>query len=136
MTKAMENIHHVANNVYELSSNFALRIVKLYQYLTEQKQEKIISKQLLRSGTSIGANAFEGKNAYNRDDFTFKMNIALKEAGETGYWIDLLHQAKYLDDIEYDSLYKDWTLLYSVLMKIVKTTKSQNSNLKTQKDKS
>ena len=83
--------------------------------------------ECLRSGTSIGANAFEGKNAFSRDDFTFKMSIALKEAGETGFWIDLLHQAKYLDDLEYDSLYKDWNLLYAVLMKIVKTTKSQTS---------
>ena len=133
----MENIPHIANNVYELSSKFALRIVKLYQYLTEQKNERVISKQLLRSGTSIGANTFEGKNANSRDDFTFKMSIALKEAGETGYWIDLLHQANYLDDLEYDSLNKDWNLLYAVLMKIVKTTKTQkqNSNLKSQNSK-
>ena len=67
------------NNVYELASNFALRIVKLYQFLTESKKESIMSKQLLRSGTSIGANCFEAQNAYSRDDFAYKMSIALKE---------------------------------------------------------
>ena len=117
--------HITENNVYDLTSNFALRIVKLYQYLTEEKKEWVISKQLLRSGTSIGANTFEGKNAYSRDDFTFKMSIALKEAGETGFWIDLLHKADYIDDKEYNSLYRDWNHIYAVLTKIVKTTKSQ-----------
>ena len=64
--------HITESNVYDLTSNFALRIVKLNQYLTEEKKEWVISKQLLRSGTSIGANTFEGKNAYSRDDFAFK----------------------------------------------------------------
>ena len=115
----------IVNNIYDLSSDFAIRIIKLYQYLTEQKKERIISKQLLRSGTSIGANAFEGKNAYSKEDFTFKMNIALKEAGETGYWIDLLHKTHYLDDAQYNSLFKDWNRIYAVLVKIVKASKSQ-----------
>ena len=82
----------IENNIYEIASNFAIRIVNLYKYLTEEKKEYIMSKQLFRSGTSIGANTFEGKNAYSREDFAFKMSIALKEAGETGYWIDLLHR--------------------------------------------
>ena len=115
----------IVNNIYDLSSDFAIRIIKLYQYLTEQKKERIISKQLLRSGTSIGANAFEGKNAYSKEDFTFKMNIALKEAGETGYWIDILHKTHYLDDAQYNSLFKDWNRIYAVLVKIVKASKSQ-----------
>lgn len=75
----------VVNNIYELASNFALRIVKLYKYLTENKKEHIMSKQLLRAGTSIGANCFEGKNGHTRDDFAYKMSIALKKAGETGH---------------------------------------------------
>ena len=91
-----------ANNIYELDSGFALRIVNLYKYLTEKKKEYVISKQLLRSGTSIGANCFEGKNAYSREDFAYKMSIALKETGESGFWIDLLHRANYLDDNQYD----------------------------------
>ena len=115
----------IVNNIYDLSSDFAIRIIKLYQYLTEQKKERIISKQLLRSGTSIGANAFEGKNAYSKEDFAFKMNIALKEAGETGYWIDILHKTHYLDDAQYNSLFKDWNRIYAVLVKIVKASKSQ-----------
>ena len=115
----------IVNNIYDLSSDFAIRIIKLYQYLTEQKKERIIPKQLLRSGTSIGANAFEGKNAYSKEDFAFKMNIALKEAGETGYWIDILHKTHYLDDAQYNSLFKDWNRIYAVLVKIVKASKSQ-----------
>ena len=117
--------HEVANNIYELASDFALRIVNLYKYLTEEKKEYIMSKQLLRSGTSIGANSFEGKNANSRDDFAFKMGIALKEAGESGFWIDLLHRAGYLDDTQYESLSNDWNHVYAVLVKIVKATKPQ-----------
>lgn len=114
-----------ANNIYELASGFALRIVNLYKYLTEKKKEYVISKQLLRPGTSIGANCFEGKNAYSREDFAYKMSIALKETGESGFWIDLLHRANYLDDNQYDSLFQDWNHVYAVLVKIVKATKPQ-----------
>ena len=114
-----------AATIYELASDFALRIVKLYKFLTEEKKEFVISKQLLRSGTSIGANSFEGKNAHSRDDFAYKMSIALKEAGESGFWIDLLHRAQYLDDNQYESLYQDWSHVYAVLVKIVKATKPQ-----------
>ncbi len=120
----------VANNVYELSRDFALRIVNLYKFLTDEKKEFVISKQLLRSGTSIGANSFEGKNAYSREDFAYKMSVALKEAGETGFWIDLLHRANYLDDKQYDSLFQDWNHIYAVLVKIVKATKPQILNHK------
>ena len=106
----------IANNIYELSSSFALRIVKLYKYLTEEKKEYVMSKQLLRSGTSIGANSFEGKNTHSRDDFAYKMSIALKEAGETGFWIDLLHRNGYLDDIQYNSIYNDCEELVKILV--------------------
>ena len=122
----------VANNIYELTSNFALRIVNLYKYLTDEKKEFVMSKQLLRAGTSIGANSFEGKNAHSRDDFAFKMGIALKEAGESGFWIDLLHRADYLDDKQYESLFQDWNRVYAVLVKIVKATKPQILNLNSQ----
>lgn len=117
--------HVIENNIYEISSNFAIRIVKLYKYLTEEKKEYIMSKQLFRSGTSIGANTFEGKNAYSREDFSFKMSIALKEAGETGYWLDLLHRTNYINDSQFQSLYDDWNKVYAVLVKIVKSTKPQ-----------
>ena len=115
----------VENNVYEITSEFAIRIVKLYKYLTEEKHEYIMSKQLFCSGTSIGANTFEGKNAQSRADFCNKMNIALKEATESGFWIDLLHKTDYLDDVLFESFYKDWNRIMGVLTKIVKATKNE-----------
>jgi four helix bundle protein len=117
----------IENNIYDLSKEFAIRIVKLYNYLRDNKQERVMSKQLLRSGTSIGANVFEGKNAQSRPDFTTKMNIALKEATESGYWIDLLHDTNYLSDSEFESIFADCKRIIAVLTKIVKTTKPQKS---------
>jgi four helix bundle protein len=113
------------NNIYEISRAFAIRIVTLYKYLKEEKSEYIISKQLFRSGTSIGANVFEGKNAQSRADFANKMNVALKEASESGYWIDLLHETHYLTDSEFDSINDECSRLIGVLTKIVKATKQQ-----------
>mgnify|MGYP002868903898 CR=1 FL=1 len=84
-----------------------------------------MSKQAFRSGTSIGANAFEAKNAQSRADFTCKMGIALKEATETGYWLDLLHEAGCLDDALFDSLDNDCNKIIAVLTKIIKATKLQ-----------
>ena len=121
----MRFMDRVENNVYEITSEFAIRIVKLYKYLTDEKHEYIMSKQLFRSGTSIGANTFEGKNAQSRADFCNKMNIALKEATESGFWIDLLHKTDYLDDVLFDSFYKDWNRIMGVLTKIVKATKNE-----------
>ena len=115
----------IDNNIYDLSKAFAIRIVKLYNYLADAKSEHVMSKQLLRSGTSIGANVFEGKQAQSRADFTSKMNIALKEASESGYWIDLLHDTHYLSDSEYQSLFSDCKRIIAVLTKIVKSTKPQ-----------
>ena len=110
-------------NVYEISRTFAIRIVNLYKYLKEEKSEFIMSKQLFRSGTSIGANVFEGKNAQSRADFTNKMNVALKEATESAYWIDLLHETHFLNDKEFDSIYDECSKIIGVLTKIVKATK-------------
>ena len=110
------------NNVYEISRTFAIRIVNLYKYLKEERSEFIMSKQLFRSGTSIGANVFEGKNTQSRADFTNKMNVALKEATESAYWIDLLHETHFLND-EFDSIYDECSKIIGVLTKIVKATK-------------
>ena len=121
----MRFMDRVENNVYEITSEFAIRIVKLYKYLTDEKHEYIMSKQLFRSGTSIGANTFEGKNAQSRADFCNKMNIALKEATESGFWIDLLHKTDYMDDVLFESFYKDWNRIMGVLTKIVKATKNE-----------
>ena len=83
-----------------------------------------MSKQIFRSGTSIGANVFEGKNAQSRADFSSKMNIALKEATETGYWLDLLHEANCLDDSLFESLNDECSKIIAILTKIVKATKA------------
>jgi four helix bundle protein len=115
----------VENNIYEISKAFAVRIVNLYSHLTENKKEFVMSKQLLRSGTSIGANVFEGKQAQSRADFSSKMNIALKEASESGYWIELLYDTHFLSDSEYESLFSDCKRIIAVLTKIVKSTKVQ-----------
>ena len=115
----------VDNNIYLISRDFALRIIKLFSYLKDTKNEYIMSKQLFRSGTSIGANVFEGKNAQSRADFSSKMNIALKEATETLYWIDLLHTADYLSDTEYESINADCVRILATLTKIVKATKTE-----------
>ena len=114
----------IENNIYDLSKAFAIRIVKLYNNLKDNQQEYVMSKQLFRSGTSIGANVFEGKNAQSRPDFASKMNIALKEATESDYWIDLLHETNYLSDSEYESINADCKNIITILIKIVKSTKS------------
>ena len=84
-----------------------------------------MSKQVFRSGTSVGANVYEGKNAQTRPDFSTKMNIALKEATETGYWLDLLHETNYLGDDTFDSIMNDCNRIIAVLTKIVKSTKNR-----------
>ena len=92
------------NQVLNDSKDFALRIIRLYNYLKEEKQVSVLSKQILRSGTSIGANVRESVNAQSRMDFINKLNIALKEANETEYWLELLHESNYLDDKQFESI--------------------------------
>ena len=111
------------NPVVDKSFKFALRIVKLYQLLCEQRKEYVISKQLLRSGTAVGALVREAEQAESRADFIHKMAIALKEANETEYWLELLHQSNYLDDNSYISIFADTKGLLKLLTSIVKTTK-------------
>ena len=107
----------VENDIYILSKSFALRVVRLYKYLTDEHKEYVLSKQLLRSGTSIGANVHKGKNGQSCADFCSKMNIALKEATESNYWIDLLREAEYISESEYKSLSDDCHKLQAVLKK-------------------
>ena len=102
---------------------FAKRIVKCYRHLKTIKRESILSAQLLRSGTSVGANVREGLYAQSRKDFISKMNIALKEAGETDYWLEILHTSEYLTDTEFTSLKRDNEELIKLLTSIVKSTK-------------
>ena len=107
------------------SFRFALRIVKLCEYLRNEKKEFTLSKQLLRGGTSVGANVAESQQAQSRLDFVNKLNIALKEAVETNYWIRLLYAAEYLSKTEYDSIIVDCRELEKMLTSIIKTTKTQ-----------
>lgn len=105
---------------------FAVRIVKLYQYLSTHQKEFVLSKQLLRSGTSIGANIEEGVAAQSRKDFISKFSIALKEAKETHYWLRLLKDCSYIDDKSFDSIIADCTETIVLLTKILKTTKAND----------
>ena len=112
--------------VGEKSLAYAKRIAKCYRYLKDKKKESVMSKQLLRSGTSIGANVREGIYAQSRKDFISKMNIALKEAGETGYWLEVIHSAEYLTDDEFESMRADNEELVRLLTAIIKTTKGRS----------
>ncbi len=116
------------NQILIDSKAFALRIIKLYKFLKEEKQVYVLSKQILRSGTSIGANVRESVNAQSRMDFINKLNIALKEANETEYWLELLHEAGIIDDRQFDSIYNDCGRIAATLTKIIKTTKNNIEN--------
>ena len=109
--------------VGEKSLAFAKRIAKCYRYLNDKKKETVMSKQILRCGTSIGANVREDLYAQSRKDFISKLNIALKEAGETDYWLDVIHSAGYFTDDEYNSLKVDNDELLKLLTAIIKKTK-------------
>ena len=109
--------------IQEKSFSFAIRIVNLCRYLRDEQKEYVLSKQLLRSGTSIGANIAEAQQAQSRADFVNKVNIALKEAYETNYWIRLLHATQYLNTKEYESIIADCSELEKLLIAITKAAK-------------
>jgi four helix bundle protein len=116
-------------NVIECKSKaFAVRVVKLAGYLQEQKREFVMSKQLLRCGTSIGANVKEALRGQSKADFISKMNIALKESSETEYWLEILHETEYLSDSEFESIYADSKEILKILISIVKTSRSSMHN--------
>lgn len=104
------------------SFDFAVRIVNLYKFLTHEKKEYILSKQLLRCGTSIGANVAEAQKAQTKPDFNAKMNVALKEANETQYWLKLLYKTNYLTENEFDSIESDIKEIIAILTSICKKT--------------
>lgn len=109
-----------------LEKSFALRVVKAYKYLTEEKREYVLSKQFLRSGTSIGANAEEATGGQSKADFISKISIAYKEARETRYWIRLLNSADYFDNAQADSLLDDVEELLKIMGKIQITSKGNS----------
>ncbi len=114
------------------SYSFALRIINLYKWLASDKKEFILSKQLLRSGTAVGALIKEAEHSQSKADFLNKINIALKEANETEYWLMLLKDSLYLSEMEYASIHTDCGELIRLLASIVKTTKS---NIKVEKQR-
>lgn len=119
--------------VYDKSLAYAVRIVNLYKYLCEQKRETVMSKQLLRSGTSIGANISEALNEESDSDFIHKLAIAQKEVNETAYWLKLLETTEYLSVQEYQSMSSDTEELRKIITSII-LTKKENIQ-KTQKNK-
>ena len=116
--KIMDNV------IEEKSLCFAVRIVKLNQYLRTKKKEYVLSKQLLRCGTSIGANIAESQHAQSKADFISKLEISLKETSETKYWLRLMKETGYLSNPEFESIFSDCVELEKILVSIIKTTKN------------
>ena len=109
--------------VADKSKAFALRVIKLYTFLRNERSEYVLSRQVLRSGTSIGANIRESRNAQSDLDFINKMSIALKEADETAYWLELLQGSEFISQVQFESLYKDLDELIAMLITIIKKKK-------------
>ena len=112
------------NVLKEKSFGFALRVVNLFQYLQKKKKEFVMSKQLLRAGTAVGAMVREAEFAESRSDFTHKMSIALKEINETLYWLELLNASNYLSTRQFESIHRDATEIIRLLASTVKTAKT------------
>ena len=108
------------NVIMRKSFAFSVRIVNLHKYLSQEKKESVISKQIYRSGTSIGANIAEAQRAQSTADFVAKMKIALKEANESQYWFQLLHETKYITDKEFQSIHNDLLEILKILTAICK----------------
>ena len=113
------------NIVLTKSKSFAVRIIRLYQYLCRERREYVISKQILRCGTSVGANIKEALRGQSSADFAAKMNIALKEASETEYWLELLYETDYINKKQFISIYVDCQEVIKLLYSIVKTTREK-----------
>lgn len=113
------------NVIVDKSFDFAVRIVNLHKHLTAEKKEFVLSKQLMRSGTSIGANVSEAIRGQSDADFISKLSIALKEANETDYWLRLLNKTDYLNEKEYESISKDLDEVIAILVSIIKTMKNK-----------
>ncbi|MFN3487542.1 MAG: four helix bundle protein [Emticicia sp.] len=116
------------NIVKNKSFSFAVRVVKLYQYLCEQKKEFILSKQLLRSGTSVGAMVREAEHAETKNDFKHKMGIAQKEINETIYWLELLKETQYLTTEQFEGINADAVEIIKLITTILKSVKSNINN--------
>ena len=126
MYQKYRNLKMKENIIADKSKAFALRIIKMYRYLSAEKKEYVLSKQVLRSGTSIGANVKEAIRGQSRSDFYAKMNISLKECSETEYWLELLHESGYLADDHFKSIYEDCQELIRILVSITKNQKLES----------
>ncbi len=122
-----DDIKHILR---DKSKAFAIRIVRLSRYLQENFHEYVLSRQVLKSGTSIGANIRESKNAQSISDFISKLEIALKESDETEYWLEILHETGYISDDEFDSVVTDNKELTAMLVSIVKASKKKRETEK------
>ena len=111
------------NNIKDKTFKFAVRIIKLYQFLTTDKKEFVLSKQILRSGTSIGANYREADNAESKADFVHKLAISQKEADETIYWLELLKETKYINKKEFESIHQEAVEILKIIKTIIIKTK-------------
>lgn len=116
----------MANIIAQKSEDFAVRIINLSLYLENERDEHIIARQIFRSGTSVGANVAESENAQSKSDFISKLNIALKEADETAYWLRLLKRTGYLSLDLFDSIYPDIIEIIAILISSIKTAKGDN----------
>jgi len=116
------------NIVKNKSFEFAIRVVKLYQFLCDQQKEFVLSKQLLRSGTSVGAMVREAEHAETKKDFIHKMAIAQKEINETMYWLELLQQTQYLNNEQFESVNNDALEIIKLITSIIKTAKTNIKN--------
>ena len=114
--------------VYELSKKFALRVVKLYLFLKEGQKEYVMSKQIYRCGTSIGANVAESQFAQSDADYINKLSIALKEAAETMYWLDLIYESELISTKQYDSMLNDVKIITGTLVNIINKMKNTQEN--------
>ncbi|WP_407509148.1 four helix bundle protein [Elizabethkingia anophelis] len=116
------------NIIKQKSFDFAVRVIKLYQYLSNDKKEFILSKQILRSGTSVGAMIRESEHAQSKSDFIHKLSIAQKEINETIYWLELFQATDYLSAQEFESINEDAVEIIKFITSIIKTTKNNINN--------
>ena len=114
--------------IVKKSKNFALRIINMYNYLCAEKREYVMSKQILRSGTSIGANVREGVRGQTKPDFIAKMSVAQKEAEETCYWLELLYESGYINKSIFESMYRDNLEINRILASIILTARQNLKN--------
>lgn len=124
--KSIDMLPQKESIIKQKSEAFSIRVIKMYKYLSSHMNERVLSKQILRSGTSVGANVNESRNAQSTSDFISKLSIALKEADETTYWLKCLYGGEYITEAQYLSMNNDIQEIVRILVKIIKTTKERN----------